>query len=142
MKKLMKDKRGGIPIFVIGWILMLLLMTFLVMEMGGAFENYDYAVDVLQRACNSAVERNIIDRYRADRVLVMDADGAKADFTAYVSNDLPRRYSVTINSISCTEKPPSMTVTGKITFQTMFSQYGFDDLSFGFEARSTNYDLD
>ena len=85
MKKLMKDKRGGIPIFVIGWILLLLLMTFLVMEMGGAFENYDYAVDVLQRACNSAVERNIIDRYRADRVLVMDADGAKADFSAYVS---------------------------------------------------------
>ena len=142
MKKLMKDKRGGIPIFVIGWILLLLLMTFLVMEMGGAFENYDYAVDVLQRACNSAVERNIIDRYRADRVLVMDADGAKADFTAYVSKDMPRRYSVIVSSISCTEKPPSMMVTGKVTFQTMFSQYGFDDLSFGFKVRSTNYDLD
>ena len=142
MKKLMKDKCGGIPIFVIGWILLLLLMTFLVMEMGGAFENYDYAVDVLQRACNSAVERNIIDRYRADRVLVMDVDGAKAAFSAYVSNDLPHRYSVTVSSISCTEKPPSMTVTGKITFQTMFSQYGFDDLSFGFKVRSTNYDLD
>ena len=38
MKKLMKDKRGGIPIFVIGWILLLLLMTFLVMEMGGALK--------------------------------------------------------------------------------------------------------
>ena len=39
--------------------------------MGSTYENYDYCMDVLQRSCNSAVEANIDDTYRADKVLIL-----------------------------------------------------------------------
>lgn len=142
MRRLLKDRRGGVPVFFLAWVLALLMLTFLVIEMGSTFENYDYAVDVLQRSCNIAVEGNILDEYRADNVLVLDPAGAEADFRSYMANDLSSRYTVVIDSISCTETPPSLTAIGKVSFQTVFSQFGFGDLTFSFKVRSTNYDLE
>jgi hypothetical protein len=116
-------------------------MTFLIIEMGATMENHDYAVSVLQRACNSAVEANILDEYRADRVLMVDAQGADDDFRSFVQNDLPIKYRVVINSVSCTAMPPNMIATGTITFPTVFSQYGFNEITVSFQVHSTNYDL-
>ena len=112
------------------------------MEMGATMENYSYAEDVLQRACNSAVEANIDDAYRADRILIMDPEGAKASYRNFVRNDLPSKYKYTITDIQCTVSPPSMTVIGEITFPTVFSQYGFDEITHTVKVISTNYDLD
>ena len=97
---------------------------------------------MLQRSCNSAVEANIDDTYRADKVLILDAAGAEADFYSFVSSDLTDRYHLTVSSITCTETPPSMTVIGTVTFNTIFAQYGWDDLTFSFKVRATNYDLE
>ncbi len=55
MKKLLKDRTGSASIMFFGFLFVLLLMTFLIIEMGATMENHDYAVSVLQRACNSAV---------------------------------------------------------------------------------------
>ena len=142
MRTLLKDKRGSVPILSFGFIFLLLVMTFLTVEMGSTYENYDYCMDVLQRSCNSAVEANIDDTYRADKVLILDPVGAEADFRSFVASDLSTRYHLVIDNISCTETPPSMTVTGSVTFNTIFAQYDWDDLTFTFKVRATNYDLE
>ncbi len=142
MRTLLKDKRGSVPILSFGFIFLLLVMTFLTVEMGSTYENYDYCMDVLQRSCNSAVEANIDDTYRADKVLILDPVGAEADFRSFVASDLSSRYHLVIDNVSCTETPPSMTVTGSVTFNTIFAQYDWDDLTFTFKVRATNYDLE
>ena len=142
MRTLLKDKRGSVPILSFGFIFLLLVMTFLTVEMGSTYENYDYCMDVLQRSCNIAVEANIDDTYRADKVLILDPVGAEADFRSFVASDLSSRYHLVIDNVSCTETPPSMTVTGSVTFNTIFAQYDWDDLTFTFKVRATNYDLE
>ena len=142
MKKLLKEKTGSISILPIGFIFLLLSLTFLTVEMGATYENYDYCMDVLQRCCNSAVEANIDDTYRADKVLILDTAGAETDFYSFVSSALSSKYRTTITSVACTQTPPSMTVTGAVTFDTVFGQYEWDDLTFTFKVRATNYDLD
>jgi len=75
-------------------------------------------------------------------VLILDTAGAEADFHSFVASDLSSRYNLVVDSISCTETPPSMTVTGSVTFNTIFAQYDWDDLTFTFKVRATNYDLE
>lgn len=142
LRKLIKDKTGSVPIFGIGLVFLLFLLVFLVMEFGATYENYDYCMDVLQRSCNSAVEGNIDDSYRADKILKLNTAQAAADFRQFVAADLSDRYGVMIESINCTETPPSMTVIGRVRFSTLFAQYGWDDLTFSFKVRATNYDLE
>lgn len=139
MKRLLKDKTGGIPVIFIGLVFFLLLIAFLIMEMGAAYDNYYDAETILQRSCNSAVEKNMLDAYRADSILRLDVSAAKADFYGYLDSDMPDKYTVRINSITGSATPPALTVTGTVTFSTLFEQYGFDDLSFNFTVRSTNY---
>lgn len=139
MRKLLVDKSGGLSVIFIGLVFFLLLVSFLVMEMGAVYERY-YAVEtILQRSCNSAVEKNIMDEYRADNILRLDVQGATADFHHYIASDMPDGYTVTITSIDGAEMPPTLTVTGTVTFSTLFQQYGFDDLTFDFTVRATNY---
>jgi len=65
--------------------------------------------------------------------------GATADFNTYLSSDMPEEYTFTVKSITGTATPPSLTVTGTVTFSTLFQQYSFDDVSFNFSVKSTNY---
>ena len=139
MKRLLKDKTGGIPVVFIGLVFFLLLISFLIMEMGAAYENYYDAETVLQRSCNNAVEKNMLDAYRADNILRLDVSAAKSDFYSYLSSDMPDKYTVTIGSITGSATPPTLTITGTVTFSRLFGQYGFDDLSFNFTVQSTNY---
>jgi len=139
MKKLLTDRTGSISILFIGFVFFLLLISFLIMEMGAVYQNYYDAETILQRSCNSAVEENMLDAYRADNILRLDVSAAKADFTRYLASDMPDKYTVTISSIKCSATPPVLTVTGTVTFSTLFGQYGFDDLTFDFIVQSTNY---
>ena len=142
MMEFFKDKRGSVPVMTTGFVFLLLVMTFLTIEMGSTYENYDYCLDVLQRSCNSAVEANMDDRYRADKVLILDTAGAEADFYRFIANDLSDRYDIVVESVSCSASPPSMTVTGRMTFDTIFAQYDWDDLTVDFTVKASNYDLD
>jgi len=142
MKRLLKDKTGGIPVIFIGLVFFLLLTAFFIMEMGAVYENYYDAETILQRSCNSAVEKNMLDAYRADNILRLDVSAAKADFYSYLASDMPDKYTVRINSITGSATPPALTVTGTVTFSTLLEQYGFDDLSFNFTVRSTNYRME
>ena len=142
MKRILKDRSGKLSILLFGLLFGLLLLVFLVIEMGATYQNYEYAQAVLQRAANSAVESNMRDEYRADRVLILDTTGAKSDFQAYAASDFPSRYTVTVSSVSASASPPKLMATGTISFPTVFSQYGFRDLSFSFTVRATNYDLE
>ncbi len=142
MKKLLKDKRGGTSILFIGIVFVMLLMSFLIMELGGAYQNYFAAESVLQRSVNSAVEKNMDDAYRADGILKLRLEQAKADFAQFAETDLDDKYSLTISTITATEMPPSLTATGTITFPTVFSQYGFRDVSFEFAVSAVNFEVD
>ena len=141
MRKLIKSKDGSATILFFGITLALLFSAFLIIEMGSTYESYDYAMDVLQRSCNSAVEKNIRDEYRADGILKMNATKARSDFRAFVASDMPARYTVTIDSITCRETPPSMVVIGKVRFPTVLALHGFETRTFTFKVRATNYDL-
>ena len=139
MKKLWKARTGSASIIFIGLVFFLLLISMLVMEMGAVYENYYDAETILQRCCNSAVEKNMSDAYRADNILYLDVQGATADFHRYLSSDLPDKYTLTVKSVTGTATPPSLTVTGTVTFPTLFHQYGFDEITFDFTVKSTNY---
>ncbi|MPM08133.1 hypothetical protein SDC9_54445 [bioreactor metagenome] len=139
MKKLLKDRTGGVPVIFIGLVFFLLLISFMIMEMGAAYQNYYDADTILQRCCNSAVENNILDEYRADNILKLDVPGATADFYSYLGTDLPDKYTVTVSTVTGTATPPNLTVTGTVTYSTLFGQYGFDDITFDFRVEATNY---
>jgi len=139
MRKLLKDRTGGVPVIFIGLVFFLLVTTILVMEMGAAYENYYDAETILQRCCNSAVEKNMSDAYRADHILYLDVPDATADFYSYLESDMPDKYTLTVSSVAGTATPPNLTVTGTVTFSTLFQQYGFDDITFDFAVKSTNY---
>lgn len=139
VKKLLKDRTGGISIIFIGLVLFLLLISFLIMEIGAAYENYYDAETILQRCCNSAVEKNMSDAYRADNILYLDVPSATADFNNFLASDMPDKYTVTIHSITGSATPPTLTAIGTITFSTLFKQYDFDDITFKFAVQATNY---
>jgi len=139
MKKLWHNKSGGTSILFIGLVFFLLIISILIMEMGAIYENYYDAETILQRCCNSAVEKNMSDAYRADSILYLDVQGAKADFTSYLESDMPDKYTLTVKSVTGTASPPSLTVTGTVTFSTLFHKYGFDDITFDFTVKSTNF---
>ena len=115
MMRMITDRSGKLSILLFGLLFCLLLLVFLVIEMGGAYQNYEYAESALQRAANSAVESNM---------------------------DFPSKYTVTIQTVTATASPAALTAVGTISFPTIFSQYGFRDLTFSFAVRATNYDLD
>lgn len=139
MKKLLTDRTGSISILFIGFVFFILLISFLIMEMGAVYQNYYDAETILLRSCNSAVEGNMSDAYRADSVQYLDVPGATADFYSYLASDMPDKYMVTISSVTGTATSPTLTVTGTVTFSTLFRQYGFDDITFNFMVTSTNY---
>jgi Flp pilus assembly protein TadG len=139
MRKLLHDRTGSISILFVGFAFFLVLISILIMEMGAVYENYYDAETVLQRSCNSAVEGNMSDAYRADHILYLDVQGATADFYSYLESDMPDKYTLTVNSVTGTASPPSLTVTGTVTFSTLFQEYGFDDITFDFTVASNNY---
>jgi hypothetical protein len=52
---------------------------------------------------------------------------------------MPDKYTLNVSSITGTATPPTLIVTGTITFSTLFRQYGFDDITFDFTVKATNY---
>ena len=144
IKRLLRGQGGSVGITTAWLVFITLLFTVVLGQCAAALYQYDYALDLLQRTVNTAVENNIRDEYRADHVLKMDVAAAEASFYAYVESDITAhgRYTVQIDSVTTTETPPSMTATGSVTFPPMFSGFGVSDLTVRFEVGSTNYDLD
>jgi len=142
MRRLLKDKTGSQTIILLGLLFCFLLLSYLIIEMGSLYYRYSQAENILQRAANSAVESNIYDSYRADKTLKMNATAAKLDFRTFVAMDFPSEYKVKIKKVSTSKSPPSLTATGTISFKTIFSEYGFRDVTYNFEVTSTNYDLE
>lgn len=141
MRKLLRDRKGALSVLLIGLLFCLLLLTFLAAETGSVYYRYSQTEDILQRAANSAVESNIQDRYRSDRELRLDTASAQRDFRTYAMNDLPEDCSLNIRSLRADMSPPALTVTGTVTFRTVFSLYGFRDVTCPFRVRSRNFDL-
>ncbi|MEG1108430.1 MAG: hypothetical protein RR372_03165 [Oscillospiraceae bacterium] len=141
MKKILSRKNGGSSVLVIGLVFVMLLMTMLVMELGGALQNYFTAESILQRSANAALEKNMDDSYRADGILKLKTEQAKIDFAQFVSDDLDKKYTIAIHSLSAKETPPSLTASGAITFPTIFSKYGFESVSFNFKVSAENFEV-
>ena len=139
-----RDQTGAVSILFFALLFALCVCAMMLMEIGGAYEKYDYVMDVLQRDVNSAVESSLRDEYRADRVLRLDTAAATAALQRYIDSDLTvhGRYTVRIDTVTATETPPSLTASGVATFPTLFSRYGFEDVTFEFKVMSKTYDLD
>ena len=144
VKNLLRSRRGDVTTgFAFGTFLIILIALF-GMEYAAALEKYDYALDLIQRAVNTAVEYNIRDEYRSDRVLKLDTAAAKTTVRRYIDSDLNARgrYTVRINKITVKATPPTLTVNGTGSFPTLLSRFGAKDVTFRFTVTSTNYDLD
>lgn len=141
MRNLLRDTHGSIIIPYFGFMFVLLLFVMLIIECGGILYSEDYANSVLQRAINSAVEKNMDDAYRADMILVLKTAEAEQDFRKYVSEDFPPHFSVSIESVTASAQPAAMQATGTVTLSTVFSVFGYEDLRYQFAVYSTNYDL-
>lgn len=136
---MLKNNDGGIPVIFIGLVFFLLLISFMIMEVGAIYQNYYDAETILQRCCNSAIEKNMLDTYRADNILYLDVPCATVDLNSYIESDMPDKYSLTVNSITGTATPPALTVNGTVTFSTLFRMYGFGEVTFDFTVESTNH---
>ncbi len=73
---------------------------------------------------------------------VSGVPGAVADFNCYLRTDMPGKYTVTVSSASGTATPPNLTVVGTVTYPTLFSQYGFGNVTFNFTVKATNYRIE
>ncbi len=138
-----RDCRGnGIPFLFIGLSFVLILLVMVAMELGGVYQRYFVADAILQRACNSALESNLVDDMRADHILFLDVTQAESDFTDFVTADLPDGFSVTVSNFDTTEKPPVLFIEGTVTMPSLFAQSFLPEITFDFAVHSTNYDLD
>ncbi len=142
MRRLLRGRTGSASLLFFGLLFLLLLLCILIVELGGIMENYDYAISVLQRSVNNAVEVQMVQGFRADRILRLNVDAARATFAAFAAADLPDRYRLTILSSSGTISPPSLSATGTLTFPTLFSMFGFHDVTVRFTVRAANFALD
>ena len=141
---LLRERRGDITTSFAFGAFLIILVALLGMEYAAAMEKHDYALDLLQRAVNTAVEYNIRDEYRADRILMLDTAAAENTVRRYIDSDVigHGRCTVCVDSVTAYETPPSLTVTGTGSFPTLLSKFGVGDVSFSFTVTSTNYDLD
>ena len=142
MRRLFKSRAGSATILFFGLFFALMLFTFVVLEMGGTMEHYDRAQAVLQRAVNSAVEANMDEAYRADRVLRLKVDAAKASFAAFAAEDMPEGYRFVIQSVTGMADPPVLTATGTVTFPALFSPVGDREVTVGFTVKARNFAVD
>lgn len=144
LRQLLHSERGDITTSFVLTTFIVILFAMLGMEYGAALEKYDYALDLIQRATNTAVEYNIRDEYRSDRILLLDTAAAEQTLYDYIDSDITQhgRYTIHVDSVTCFETPPSLTVSGTGSFPTMLSGLGFSDVTFHFTVTSTNYDLD
>ena len=152
--KILKDKTGGPTLYVCGMIFVLTALITLVIEVGGLLERHDYVLSIVQRSCNSAVEKNIMDKYRSDRILLLDKAGAEASFKQYITefnNQTENKYGVTVVSVTAvsdteenaisngyTTIAPGITVKGNMKIPSMFGAYS---LTVGYTAFATNYSI-
>ena len=142
MRRLLRNRAGSATILFFGLFFALMLFTFVVLEMGGTMEHYDRAQAVLQRAINSAVEANMDEAYRADRVLRLNVDAAKASFASFAAEDMPEGYTLFIECVSGTAEPPMLTAMGTVTFPALFSPFGDREITAGFTVRAQNFAVD
>lgn len=142
MKRLLRNRRGSSSLLFFGLLFLLLVLCILIVEMGGVMENYDYAMSVLQRSANSAVEASMAEEYRADHILRLNVEEAKTAFRAFTAEDMPDRYDLRIQTVSGTVSPPSLWAAGTLTFPTLFSQFGFRDVTVRFTVEATNFAVD
>jgi hypothetical protein len=139
VKRLLRSKSGSTSVIFFGLVFVLVLLALMIMEMGAIYQNYYDAETILQRCCNSAVESNMLDAYRADHILCLDVTAAKVDLYQYLDSDMPDKFKLTVSSITGTATPPTLIVTGSVSFSTLFKQYDFDNITFDFTVASANY---
>lgn len=141
---LLRSKHGDMTTSFIASTVVIILLAMLGMEYAAALQKYDYVLDLIQRAVNTSVEYNIRDEYRSDRILKLNTGAAEQSLYRYIDSDITQhgRYTISIGSVTTTETPPSMTVSGTGSFPTMLSNFGIGDVTFTFQVTSTNYDLD
>jgi len=155
LNRIIKDKTGKIPLMMFGFLFALFAFSMLIMEVGGMMERHDYVVSVIQRSCNSALEKNIPDKYRQDNIIIFDTVQADSDLREYIDqfnegND--NKYNVVISeivAISDTEediaangiatKLPQLLVKGTMTIPMIFGSMSFD---VEYNVWATNYKID
>lgn len=142
MKKLFKSKRGAMPILFIGLVFLMLMMTMLVMEIGATYNSYYKAQSVLQRACNEAVQIATLDRYRADGMSAMSQQFFYLVFHNEVQNNMPQGFAWSSKSIQLSNSPATAKIEGTVTIPTLFSKYGFSDVTFHCKVSTENRRLE
>lgn len=154
LKRILNDKTGSMPLFMIGLLFIMLVFSLFIMEVGGLIERHDYILAIVQRSCNSALEKNIPDKYRQDKIVIFNTAQATADLESYIAQfneGNGNKYQVDITeiiAISDTEaeiiangsvtKQPHLQVKGTMVIPSVFGSASFN---VGFTAFATNYHI-
>lgn len=148
-----RDK-GSMTLIGLGLVLVLLLFSLFVINLGTLYIQNKNVQSKIQRAANSAVEYAMLDDYRADGILRLDLDIAEDSFSSFIEEDLglnssgvyykngEKIYQVEIDDLDISETPPEITVTGTIELTTPYSLFDREWIvTYEFNITSKNVSL-
>ncbi len=126
----------------IGLVFLMLMFTMLIMELGAVYNNYFEAESIVHRTVGNVVEDAMRDSYRADRESKIVPSVVEQKIANALEHDLPDKYRWQTETIHFTTSPQGVTVEGKVTFDTVFSKYGFPDVTFPMTVGAHNERLE
>lgn len=126
----------------IGLVFLMLMFTMLIMELGAVYNNYFEVESIVHRTVGNVVEDTMADSYRADRESKIEPSVVEQKIANALEYDLPSKYRWETIDIQFGTDPQGVTVEGKITFDTVFSKYGFPDVAFPMTAQAYNERLE
>lgn len=128
------DPGSGTGLFSLIMVALILAVFGVVMEIGNIYMTYSGLESKLQRAANSAVEYAMMDNYRADGILQLDAGVAQATLSNYLRTDLgldargihygsdgSQQYGIYIATTDISASPPVVKLSGEVEFNTIFA---------------------
>ncbi len=139
---LFRDTRGGVPVLFIGLVFVMLLFTMLIMELGAVYNNYYEAETIVHRTINNVVEDAMLDGYRADMESKIIPPQVLHLINDALAHELPDKYQWRTVNVRFGTDPQGIMVVGEVTFDTIFSKYGFPDVTFPMRVGAYNKRLE
>ena len=140
--KLLRDVRGGVSVLFVGLVFVMLLFTMLIMELGAVYNNYYEAETIVHRTINNVLEDSMMDSYRGDMESKIIPPQVFHRINGAISNQLPEKYHWRTINVRFGVNPQGVMLIGEITFDTIFSKYGFPDVTFPMTVGAYNKRLE
>lgn len=153
VKKLLKDRSGTMFVYVLIILTFLLSFSLLVGELYRVHSIQTHLEYEMQRAVNIAVEDAMKDSWRQDKIGKLDTARARQDLYEYLDvwlglngalekyQDGTLVYTVRIDTLTATEDPPRLHVSGRIVIPNAYPLFATNmEIPFGIASRNRRND--